>query len=192
MLDNWPKSGYNIASNFRYDRPTLGVCFDIGKTGSGRYGLKCWEILWKAIDLRLIAGSSLFEGFVLESENVYCLAIQNGDAWRLEEVMRALETNADFRQVCANPHFYQGENVFHEQLLDAGHVNDAGTIIGLSINARPAFIHVRNERKITAPPEAKPAEIRPVSCPVRELSPRAVPSAIARSSLKKWWHVWKL
>jgi hypothetical protein len=192
LLDKWPSSGYSITSCYRYDRPTLGICFDIGKINSGRYGVNCWEIFWRAVDPGLIAGSSLFEGAVLESENVYCLAIQNTEARCLEQLAKVLEKNADFRQVCASPPFYQGENVFREPLVAAGQVNEAGTITGMSNNARPAFYHVRNERKSAVLPVAVQREAWPVTGANRDMAVRVSPSVRAQSPLKKWWHVWKL
>jgi hypothetical protein len=149
------------SSGISYNQPTIGICFDTGKIDPGKSGLKCWEILWWAVEPQRIAGSLLFEGRILESENVYFLAIQNNEAWRLEHVLETLEKDAGFLKVGASPRFYQGEHVFRQRIVGAGQVDLAGNIIGISYNARLALNKIKREKMTAVRADGIPCGIPP-------------------------------
>jgi hypothetical protein len=179
-MNNWPTSTYYYdqasSSCFSYNQPAIGICFDIEKVGQEKHGLKCWEILWEAVEPRQIAGSSLFEGSLLESENVYCLVIQNHEPMRLGYAVKALETDADFLDVCASRPFFEGGDVLRAPLVAAGQIDRTGNLIGISYNARNALNQVKRGRAAAAQADAV----------INALAQATVPA-----QSKKWWHLWK-
>ena len=193
MLDNWPQSCHvydRHLSCYNRDRPAIGICFDVGRMSSGKYGMKCWEIFWRSVEPQLIAGSSLLEGSILESDGVYCLGFQNDEAWRLESVVTSLEKSEVFLDVCASPGLLIGESVTHEPLVHAGEVNEAGRIIGISYNARLALNQVKRERMDASPPDSRHAEAMPGPC-AADPAARAQSPDGAYGRLKKLWRAWK-
>jgi len=194
LLDKWPTRSYfydRLMSSYGYDWPALGICFDIGKINGGKYAMKCWEILWGAVAPPLIAGSLLFEGKTLERDDVYCLGFQNRDARRIELLVSTLEKNAEFLKFCADPGFFSGETVMRQPLVSAGEINAAGSITGISENARLALNKVTRE---------KTAALRTVDVPVKNgpgpVSPtdaawRGSPSMLQQLRFKKLLDEWK-
>ncbi len=194
MLTNWPRACHDSdpsVAGCRFDRPALGVCFDISRIDSGKFGQTCWEILWRAVPPRYIAGSQLFEGYILKRENVYCLAFLNADARLIERMVSVLERNAGFLKVCATPRFCEGEVVLREPLIAAGHINEEGNPIGIGINARLALNQIRREKFSTASPVmvSSPATQENGNAPGAPV--KAPAEATASAQADKWWHVWK-
>lgn len=192
MLTNWPRASHPSdpsAGGYRFDRPAIGICFDISQIAPGKLGQTCWEILWRAVPPRYIAGSQLFEGYILKRENVYCLAILNADALLIERMVSALERNAGFQMVCATPRFCEGEVVLRERLMAAGHINEEGNPIGIGNNARLALNQIRREKFSTASPLIVSSPATQENGKASGAPAKAPAEATASAQLDKWWHV---
>jgi hypothetical protein len=185
-------------AGLRFDRPAVGVCFDIGKIGPGKYGQMCWEIFWRAIPPREIVGSQLFEGSLIERENVYCLAFHNPDDWRMAHIVNVLELDADFLKVSATPRFCEGEVVLRQPLVAAGQINETGSLVGISYNARLALGQVRREKSDASSPVAVPNDTAAISQGTTQLHSKVIgpamkvpPAVTASLQSNKWWRVWR-
>ena len=140
--------------------PSIGVRFDIDKVGGGYYGFACWKTFWRAIDPQSLAGGLLHEGdtaATLEGqERVFCLAIQSADAAVIARVKTALAASEEFQAVCASPMFVEGQSCTRERLPEAGRIDPAGDLLGVTDASRSALGAVREEREAAA--AAGPAE----------------------------------
>ncbi len=129
--------------------PALGIRFDVDKVESVDYGMECWKVFWKAIDVGQIAGCLLFEGDTYASvygmENVFCLAIQSFDKKILGDIRIAMEASVDYQTLAASPDFVEGSTVISEPLPEAGRVDVAGNLTG-GYNARSALEALQRER----------------------------------------------
>jgi hypothetical protein len=145
--------------------PSIGVRFDIDKVGGGYYGFACWKTFWRAIDPQALAGGLLHEGDTAATlagqERVFCLAVQSSDAAVIVRVKRALAASQEFQAVCASPMFVEGQPCTRERLPEAGRIDTAGDLLGITDASRSALDAVREEREAAA--AARPAE--PLAAP---------------------------
>ena len=129
--------------------PVLGIRFNIDEVDDNSYGEACWKVFWRAVDVKKLSGALLFEGDTFATlrgqENVYCLAIQC-NVNILREIQAALESSAEFQKIAALPAFILNELVLREPLLDAGRVDETGTLLGKNDTSQPAFDRVAKER----------------------------------------------
>src|SRR5713226_9232442 len=108
--------------------PALGIRFDIGKVESGGYGLECWKVFWRAVDVKKLGGALLFEGDT-DAEYVFCIAIQPLNPGIFSEIRTALEQSTEFRKMAASLMFVENNQVTREPLARAGRIDLAGNLI---------------------------------------------------------------
>jgi hypothetical protein len=154
-----------------HNLPALGIRFDINKTDSADYGGKSWKMFWRVIDIQKLCGTVLFEGDTSATasgkENVYCIAIQSSNDAIFDDIQSAFEQSTDFQKLAASPKFVRGKDVAYEPLIETGHVDASGELIG-GINSKPALKTVREERERAKSKEA-PERIRPASARTQSL-----------------------
>ena len=151
--------------------PAIGIRFDIGKVDSGKYGLDCWKIFWRAVDPETIKGTLLFGGgtgaTLSGREYVFCIAIQTTEESVLKAIKDALSASEEFKKVCASPMFIEGASAAAEPLPDAGRIDLNGNLVGEAYASRSALDIVWRERQPTAPatpqPPVTPERPRPAS-----------------------------
>ena len=105
--------------------PTLGARFDLKKVGTEQ---NCWQVFWRAIRPRQIAGASLYEGSIHRDD--YCIALQSTDAEIVNAVRTALEHNVEFKEVCCPDPFIEGDNCVAMSLPRTGRIDFEGNLIG--------------------------------------------------------------
>lgn len=105
--------------------PTLGARFDLKKIGTEQ---NCWQVFWRAIRPREIAGASLYEGSIHRDD--YCIAIQSTDPDLVHHVRKNLEGSFEFREVCCTDPFVEGENCVAMPLPRTGRIDFEGNLIG--------------------------------------------------------------
>jgi len=131
--------------------PAIGVRFDVGKLDSACYGIAAWKVFWRALPAGDLKRSLLFEGDTAGTcagrESVYCIALQNSDTAVLNKVRAALSESAAFKNVCGAPLFVDGRACTSEPLVEAGKIDDSGSLVGGASNSKPAFDTVEAERE---------------------------------------------
>ena len=158
------------------DMPTIGVRFDIEKSGSGYYGFACWEVFWQAINPEEIGVASLYEGDTAATlngrENVFCIAVQSLDSDATAKVKAALTRSEAFKRVCANPMFVEGSSCAAEPLPDAGKIDAEGNLVGDAGASRSALGAVKKKRTTRSEAAAEvpiPGRVEPASERTRTL-----------------------
>jgi len=130
--------------------PTIGVRFDIAKTGGGYYGFACWKIFWQAINPEEIGVASLYEGDTNATlngqERVFCIAVQSLDGAAIGKIKAALTQSEAFKGVCASSMFVEGFSCAAEPLPDAGRIDAKGNLVGDAGASRSALDAVKKER----------------------------------------------
>ena len=105
--------------------PTLGARFDLKKVGTEQ---NCWQVFWRAIRPRDIAGASLFEGSIHRDD--YCIAVQSTNADLIDAVRAALDNCREFKEVCCSEPFIGGEDFSAISLPRTGRIDSTGNLIG--------------------------------------------------------------
>lgn len=125
----------------------LGIRFDVDKIDAGDYGSACWKVLWASTDPDQLSGALLYEGDTSASaagrENVFSIAIRANPA-ALRHVRAALERSADFIRIAADPPFVEGTAAHSEPLVEAGRVEGAHVVGGISGTASSALMSARD------------------------------------------------
>lgn len=126
-----------------YNMPALGIRFNITKVESRAYGIECWKVFWRAVDVKKISSTLLFGGdtnvTLNGKEYVYCIAIRSFDTVILGEIRTALEQSTEFQKIAASPGFIENVLVAREHLIDAGRLIRKETLLGmLIIPAQPS------------------------------------------------------
>ena len=167
--------------------PTLGIRFDIEKAGGGYYGMTCWEVFWRVVDVKKLAGALLCEGdtnaTLQDKENVYCLAIQSTNANILREIRAALESSPEFNKVASSPRFIENEQVWREPLPDRGRVDASGSLVGREYTPYAALNAVQEEQR-----QAQSAPM--IQTQSAAENPNAT-SPARKPPTKKWWQFWR-
>jgi hypothetical protein len=105
--------------------PALGARFDLKKIGTEQ---NCWQVFWRVIRPKQLAGASLFEGTIHQDD--YCIAIQSVDQGMVDMVRSALESSPEFAEVsCVDP-FIQGDDCIAVPLPRTGRIDFEGNLIG--------------------------------------------------------------
>ncbi|MBE3114437.1 MAG: hypothetical protein IMZ59_02845 [Actinobacteria bacterium] len=134
-----------------YYMPALVIRFDINKVGSRAYGIECWKVFWRAVDVKKLSGTLLSGGDTNATLNgreyVYCIAIRSLNTAILDEIRTALEQSTEFQKIAASTMFIKNVLVAKEHLIDAGRVDSAGNLIGYAHNSREALGMVRKEKQ---------------------------------------------
>ncbi len=129
--------------------PTLAIRFDIGKIAASFYGIECWKIFWRSINMPKLAHIYLFEGDTRDTlngqENVFCVAVQCLDPGILDDIWSSISKNLEFQQISAYPNFDEGTDLMGEPLLFAGQII-AGHFLGSSYHCETAFETVQKEK----------------------------------------------
>lgn len=80
--------------------PALGIRFNINNVGSGFYGIECWKVFWRAVDIQKLSGALLFDGdtnaTLCGREYVYCIAVQCNQQRVLDDIRASLEKSTNF------------------------------------------------------------------------------------------------
>jgi len=105
--------------------PTLGARFDLKKIGNEQ---NCWQVFWRVVRPRQLAGASLYEGSIHRDD--YCIAVQSTNPDVVAAVRGALETSAEFQEVCCPEPFIDGDNCVAIHLPRTGRVDSEGNLIG--------------------------------------------------------------
>jgi len=161
------------------DLPAVGIRFDLSEIKSSSYGVECWKVFWRAVDVTKLGGASLFEGDTAATlkgtENVYCIAVLSPDESVLTTVRDALGQSAEFRALAATPTFVDRNRLATEPLPIAGSVDHAGNLAGNAWNPRMALGDVLREQRqaaqvdeapgTTVPLRPKPASSRTANLP---------------------------
>ncbi len=105
--------------------PTLGARFDLKKVGTEQ---NCWQVFWRVIRPKQLAGASLYEGSVHRDD--YCIAIQTTEPGVLEAVREALAKSSEFTRVCCTDPFVEGDNCVAMPLPRTGRIDIEGNLIG--------------------------------------------------------------
>ena len=183
--------------------PALGIRFDIDKVESGSYGIECWKMFWRAVDVQRLVGALLFEGDTAATlngrENVYCIAVQSFNRAVLSEIQAALEQSAEFQKVAASPKFIEDHRVAVEPLPQAGQVDSAGNLVGQAFNSRIALGAVRNEKQrligqrqlpTPVPERKKPASSRTANLPSISSLKELLDFLLINFGEKDKWQFW--
>ena len=105
--------------------PALGARFDLKKIGNEQ---NCWQVFWRAVRPRQLAGASLYEGNIHRDD--YCIAIQSTDVRVLDLVRSALESCHEFKEVCCSDPFIEGDSCAAIPLPRTGRIDHEGNLIG--------------------------------------------------------------
>jgi len=149
-----------------YYMPALVIRFDIKKVGSHAYGIECWNVFWRAVDVKKLSGTLLSGGDTNATLNgreyVYCIAIRSLNTVILDEIRTALEQSTEFQKIAASTSFIKNVLVAKEHLIDAGRVNSEGNLIGYAHNSRVALGMVRKEKQkfVQAGQQSAPIQLR--------------------------------
>lgn len=180
--------------------PTLLIRFDIEKLNSGAYGYASYKALFSAADGRLFEGCAFFDGdskatLYSGNENVNCIAVQNLDIGRLEQIKTALERDKSFRALLAASPFAVTRQPPDEPLVNAGQIRDQQWT-GADSWGKGAWSGLQAQRDANAPtvqekiapkPASRPAETEPESLPVTEhAEPPAVPLPAEKPHRAVW------
>ena len=122
--------------------PALGILFDVEKIESGGYGIESWKIFWRAIKgEQFNTELSMFDGDLMENDNIYCIGIQTFDQKVLDRIKKIMEEDTEYKKISANPNFIEGYNVIKEPLPGSGVIKYNGNFIpkGQALPAEVAY-----------------------------------------------------
>ena len=134
--------------------PALGIRFNINNVGSGFYGIECWKVFWRAVDIQKLSGALLFDGdtdaTLDRREYVYCITVQCNHQRVLDNIKVSLEKSTEFHKIAASPEFVQNNHVVGEPLVFSGEVDSNGNITGVTSLPHMALDAVKKEQQRSA------------------------------------------
>lgn len=134
--------------------PALGIRFNINNAGSGFYGIECWKVFWRAVDIQKLSGALLFDGdtnaTLCGREYVYCIAVQCNQQRVLDDIRASLEKSTEFRKIAASPEFVQNDDIIVEPLVFSGNVDSEGNITGVTSLPHMALDAIKKEQQQSA------------------------------------------
>lgn len=145
--------------------PALGIRFNINDVGSGFYGIECWKVFWRAVDIQKLSGVLLFDGdtdaTLCGREYVYCIAVQSNQQTVLDGIRASLEKNIEYGNIAASPKFVYDDYVVVEPLVFSGTIDSEGNISGVKSLPHIALDAIKKEQQrsvqISKPTEPSPA-----------------------------------
>jgi len=165
-LPLWLDARYKRRIFVVYNMPALEIQFDITKVESRAYGIECWKVFWRTVDIKKISSTLLFgsdtDVMTNDEERIYCIAVRSFDTVILGKIRAALEKSTEFQKIAASPAFIESALVERENMIDAGRVDSEGNLVGYAHNSRVALGIVRREknRLIKVEQQSTPITVR--------------------------------
>jgi hypothetical protein len=163
----------------------IGILFDIDELDSGLYGYTAYQIFFRLVDTRQLAGCTLSDGdthaTLTGHVNQYCIAVESFDASKITIVKNAFSRSNAKGLLPLPSRFVESTLVSREPLVTAAHINAAGELVGCKTGWVTEAWQENREKQQGQGSTA--------------ISSSAMPTGGEKdgesSQEKKWWQFWK-